>query len=183
MFIDVQCVSPEGELINRVIPAESTIPIESQSPQDNVRLVNSTKISARLSPVEEGSFRMLGKMDASVETNCVRCLESFVMTIHEELDLLYLSQSKNMGAGAEKDEERELEEEDLAVSFYRDDKIDLNQMIWEQVYLALPMKPLCKDDCRGLCPHCGTNLNLSKCNCERDFVDPRLAALKSLLKS
>ncbi len=107
----------------------------------------------------------------------------FLSTIHEELDLLYLPQSKNVGAGAEKEEERELEEEDLAVSFYRDDKIDLNQMIWEQVYLALPMKPLCKDDCRGLCPQCGTNLNLSQCNCERDFVDPRLAALKSLLKS
>jgi uncharacterized protein len=177
MFIDVQRVPPEGELIDRVIPAESA------TSQEDLRLVGSVSISGRLSPVEEGSFCLLGKMDASIETDCVRCLEPFVIAIHEELDLLYLPQAKNVGPGSDKDEERELEEEDLAVSFFRDDKIDLNQMIWEQVYLALPMKPLCKDDCRGLCSQCGTNLNLSKCSCERDLVDPRLAALKTLLKS
>jgi uncharacterized protein len=180
MFIDVQRVAPEGELIDREIPAESAVP---QQPQDDVRLVDNIKISARLTPVEEGTFCLMGKMEAAVETNCVRCLEPFRIAIREQLDLLYLPQSKNVGSGEDKDEERELEEEDLAVSFFRDDRIDLNQMIWEQVYLALPMKPLCNDDCRGLCSKCGTNLNLSECGCERDFVDPRLAGLKSLLKS
>jgi uncharacterized protein len=103
------------------------------------------------------------------------------MEIHQDLDLLYLPQSENVGQ--EDCEERELSDKDLAVGFYQDDKIDLSQMIWEQVYLALPMKPLCKEDCRGLCPQCGTNLNLSMCSCDRETVDPRLATLKTLLKS
>ena len=50
----------------------------------------------------------------------------------------------------------------------------------EQFYLALPMKPLCGDDCKGLCPVCGTNLNRGTCDCKRDWEDPRLAALKTL---
>ena len=58
--------------------------------------------------------------------------------------------------------EREVEEDDLATSYYRDDQIDLNELMREQFYLALPMKPLCQDDCQGLCPQCGTNLNTER---------------------
>ena len=52
----------------------------------------------------------------------------------------------------------------------------------EQFYLALPMKPLCRDACKGLCPHCGTNLNASSCDCAPAWQDPRLAALRELGK-
>jgi uncharacterized protein len=177
MFIDVKQVPQEG------LSIESEISAERLGNQEDARLVDRVRISGRLTPVEESTFCMVGKMDASVETGCVRCLESFVMEIHEDLDLLYLPQSKNVGLENAQDEERELSDRDLAVSFYRDEKIELKQMIWEQVHLALPMKPLCKQDCRGLCPQCGTNLNLSACDCVREVVDPRLAILKTLLKS
>ena len=56
------------------------------------------------------------------------------------------------------------------------------QMAREQSYLAIPMKPLCRPDCQGLCPHCGTNRNVATCTCENRWEDPRLAGLKSLLK-
>jgi uncharacterized protein len=177
MFIDVQKVPPEGR------PIEQDISAETIRPQEGLRLIDRVRVTGRLSPVEEGTFCMLGNMDASVETGCVRCLEPFVLEVHEKLDLLYLPQSKNVGPESAEDEERELSDEDLAVAYYRDDKIDLSLMIWEQVNLALPMKPLCKQDCRGLCPQCGTNQNLSACDCVREVVDPRLAILKTLLKS
>jgi uncharacterized protein len=175
MYIDIQHVPPEG------LPVERDIPAESLGTQEDLRLIGRILVSGQLYPVDGGAFSFRGRLDTAVETGCVRCLELFAMDIHQDLDLLYLHQSENVGP--EDDEERELFDKDMAVGFYQDDKIDLKHMIWEQVYLALPMKPLCKEDCRGLCPQCGTNLNLSTCSCERETVDPRLATLKALLKS
>jgi uncharacterized protein len=176
MFIDVKEVPPEGQAVERNIPADK-LGLET-----GIRLLGEAHVSGRLTPADEGAFCLLGSLDAPVETACVRCLEPYVLEVHESLDLLYMPHSANVGPKKVKDEELELSEKDLAVSFYRDDRIDLAQMIREQVYLALPMKPLCKDDCRGLCPECGTNLNLSSCSCVGDSIDPRLATLKTLLK-
>jgi uncharacterized protein len=90
-------------------------------------------------------------------------------------DIRYLPFSE-----ASSEPEREVEEEDLGTSFYRDDRIDLNELLREQFYLALPMKPLCQEGCKGLCSQCGTNLNLGSCDCAPVWEDPRLAALKGL---
>ena len=76
--------------------------------------------------------------------------------------------------------EREIEEDDLTTAFYENDEIDLGQLMQEQFYLSLPMKPLCAGDCKGLCPMCGTNLNRGTCACDPQWEDPRLAALKAL---
>jgi len=118
-------------------------------------------------------FRLVGTVSSAVELTCSRCLEPFQQPIDAIFDLRYLPQSENAG------EERQVEEDDLSEAFYRDDVIDLGQLIDEQFYLALPMKPLCSSDCRGLCPHCGTNLNLETCDCEVRWEDPRVAGLKA----
>ena len=72
-------------------------------------------------------------------------------------------------------------EEDLSTAFYRDEQIDFELMLREQFQLLLPMKPLCRTDCRGLCLACGTNLNSEQCSCDTSWHDPRLAALETLL--
>ena len=77
-------------------------------------------------------------------------------------------------------DEREIEEDDFATAFYENDQIDLGQLMREQFYLAVPMKPLCDAACQGLCPVCGTNLNRGTCDCRRDWDDPRFAVLKTL---
>jgi uncharacterized protein len=69
-------------------------------------------------------------------------------------------------------------EEAVGIAEYRDDKIDLTEVVREQLYLALPMKPLCREDCKGLCPVCGVNRNRETCTCQEVWVDPRMAALK-----
>ena len=94
-----------------------------------------------------------------------------------ELDLLFLPVSEQAET-----QDVEVEDADIGVSYYKDDQIDLGEMMREQFYLALPMKPLCNDDCKGLCPICGTNLNRGTCDCNRQWEDPRLAALKTLRK-
>ena len=68
------------------------------------------------------------------------------------------------------------------MSHYKDDVIDLGEVMREQFFLALPMKPLCRPDCKGLCPICGANRNRQQCECREEWVDPRLAGLKNLLK-
>ena len=120
-------------------------------------------------------FRLEGTARTELELSCSRCLEPFRMPVDASFDLRYLPASEMVSDG-----ERETQDEDLDIGYYRDDQIDLNELLREQFYLALPMKPLCQEDCRGLCPQCGTNLNTSTCACEPDVVDPRLAALKSL---
>jgi uncharacterized protein len=90
-------------------------------------------------------------------------------------DLLFLPAVANTGG-----DDQEVAEDDLGVSFYKDDAIDLRQVIREQFYLSLPMKPLCRDDCKGLCPVCGINRNREVCSCESAWVDPRFDALRKL---
>jgi uncharacterized protein len=120
-------------------------------------------------------FRLVGTLEATLELPCSRCLEPFTVPVNAAFDLRYLPQSANTGG-----EEDEVEEDDLTASFYRDDAIDLRQLIEEQFYLALPMKPLCRPDCKGLCPECGVNRNLETCDCQTRWEDPRMAGLKAL---
>jgi uncharacterized protein len=119
--------------------------------------------------------RLVGRVVATLELDCSRCLEPFTVPVDARFDLLFLPVSINTGEG-----EREVEEDDLGVSFYKDEVIDLADVIREQLYLALPMKPLCREDCQGLCPVCGTNRNRATCACQPAWVDPRFDALRKL---
>jgi uncharacterized protein len=111
----------------------------------------------------------------TLELSCGRCLEPFAWPVDAAFDLRYQPHSLNVGEG-----EREIEDDDLSTSFYENDTIDLGHLIREQVYLTLPMKPLCVQECLGLCPECGTNLNRGACSCRPAWEDPRFAALREL---
>jgi uncharacterized protein len=124
---------------------------------------------------DKDKFRLAGSAKTTLEMPCSRCLEAFTQPVDAEFDLRYHPFAQNSGEG-----EREVEEDDLTTAFYQDDVIDLGQLMQEQFYLALPMKPLCTEGCRGLCPTCGTNLNRGTCTCSTRWEDPRFAALKAL---
>ena len=124
---------------------------------------------------DKDRFRLVGTAKTELELVCSRCLEPFRLPVDAAFDIRYLPASE-----ASHEPEREVEEEDLGTSYYTDDQIDLNELLREQFYLALPMKPLHSEDCKGLCPQCGTNLNTGACACESGWEDPRLAGLKAL---
>ena len=124
---------------------------------------------------DKDKFRLVGTVNTELELSCGRCLEPYRLPVAAPFDLRYLPATE-----ASTDTEQEVEDEDLGTSYYRDEQIDLNELLREQFYLALPMKPLCQDACRGLCPQCGTNLNTGTCTCDPTWQDPRLAALKDL---
>ena len=124
---------------------------------------------------DKQQFRLVGRVQTILELTCSRCLEPFTMPVDQTFDLRYHPHAENAGEG-----EREIEEDDLTTAFYENDQIDLDHLMREQFYLALPMKPLCRESCRGLCVACGSNLNRETCSCQRSWEDPRLAALREL---
>ena len=124
---------------------------------------------------DKDKFRLSGLLRTELELQCSRCLEPYRFAVDADFDQRYLPAS-----AASMDPDREVQEDDLETSYYTDDQIDLGELLREQFYLALPMKPLCRDDCRGLCPQCGTNLNTGTCDCSPVWEDPRLAALKAI---
>jgi uncharacterized protein len=125
---------------------------------------------------DRDKFRLVGTLRTSLELECSRCLDPFAMAVATSFDLRFHPVSA-MSAG----HDGEVREGDLETGYYRDDQIDLGELVREQCYLALPMKPLCRDECRGLCPQCGTNLTSGACACTADWDDPRFAALRALV--
>jgi len=131
-----------------------------------------------------------GRVTTSLDVACSRCLEPFRVTVDAHVDLTFypatdpLATAKPARTSPKSDEADgdEVKDDDLGVSFYSDDVIDLEQIMGEQFYLALPMKPLCTEDCKGLCPLCGINRNRDTCSCESAWVDPRFDVLRTLRK-
>lgn len=141
------------------------------------RIVAPVALHAELRKDHE-KVRLTGRLRTVLELECGRCLEGYALPVDTTFDLRYLPAA----AMPSQPGEREVEEDDLDTAFYRDGLIDLAGLIREQLYLALPMKPLCRDDCRGLCAVCGTNFNTSSCSCANEWEDPRLAPLRALTR-
>jgi uncharacterized protein len=152
-------------------------PGEVADPGDAYRVATPVELAFEIHK-DKDLFRLVGSVKAELELACSRCLEPLRLPVAAPFDLRYLP-----AARAAEEPEREVREEDLGTSYYDHDELDLNELMREQFYLVLPMKPLCREDCRGLCPQCGINRNTGTCGCSLAWEDPRLAALKSLGRS
>jgi uncharacterized protein len=118
-----------------------------------------------------------GQARTTLELVCSRCLEGYTAPVAASFDLIYLPTDD----APVQTEDVEVADEDINTAHYRDGQIDLGELVHEQLYLTLPMKPLCREACQGLCPVCGANRNTTTCACETRWTDPRLAGLKALL--
>ncbi len=112
-----------------------------------------------------------GEIKATVSQDCGRCLEPFPARVNATVDVR-VSPRPAVASTVE------LGADDLDTDFYSNDELDVAGLIRTETTLALPMKPLCREDCRGLCPVCGGNRNLVACECQERPPDPRLAVLK-----
>src|SRR5262245_43351376 len=110
------------------------------------RVIEPVQVDVQIHKDKE-RFRLAGTVRTRLELACSRCLEPFTLPIDSEFDLRYLPIEVDSSGAVD----REVSDDDLDASVYRDDQIDLNELLREQFYLALPMKPLCRDDCAGLC--------------------------------
>mgnify|MGYP006293640685 CR=1 FL=1 len=109
-----------------------------------------------------------GQLETEIDQACVRCLAPFKLTATLEIEETFRL------PGSPPDEE-------ILYAVDEDGLLDLTPLVREKCWLAIPIKALCTEDCQGLCPQCGTNLNVEQCSCDTSQIDPRLAALKELL--
>ncbi len=116
-----------------------------------------------------------GRIRACLSFVCSRCLAPFDYPIDSKFDLVFLPEELY-------EIKEELEEEDLDRSFYSSCKVDIEDVVLEQLNLSFPVKPLCSEDCQGLCPVCGKVIENGQCSCVEKSSDPRLEKLKTFIK-
>ena len=172
MLLDLQRLHGQREHFDRSFQPSAFDP---QDPE--YRVAAPVELSMDVERSGKDAFRVTGRAITRLELDCGRCLEAFEVPVDANFELRYIPAAENTG-----EEEREVEEDDLTTAFYREGSLDVIDMLREQFTLAIPMKPLCADACRGLCPECGANLNRTECGCTPKWEDPRLAALKGLLQ-
>jgi uncharacterized protein len=122
-------------------------------------------------------IRLKGGLSTRLQVACARCLEPVEHDLSRKFDLLYRPQGSDAGH-----EELSVTDAEAEIGYYKGDGLELDDVLREQVLLAVPLKSLCREDCRGLCPHCGKNLNEAQCSCTPVEEDPRWAALKDIRK-
>ncbi len=123
---------------------------------------------------DEGELYVSAAVSTKVECECSRCLVSFPQSIASDFHLLYLP-----GPDVTSAEECALSGDALDLHYYDGDQIDIDGELLSQLVLSIPMFPLCQDDCRGLCPKCGENLNLLTCLCQNEQASSIWAGLKN----
>ncbi|MCP3979950.1 MAG: DUF177 domain-containing protein [bacterium] len=126
---------------------------------------------------ETGKWILAAKVAGDVRLDCSRCAEPYDWQLESPIRLEIRSSGPDTREG-----ESELREDEIWHYHAREGKVDLAEVARERVLLDLPLKPLCRDDCRGLCPTCGGNRNLIECDCRSEAVDPRLAPLMEIRK-
>jgi uncharacterized protein len=114
-----------------------------------------------------------GRIAGTIEGHCGRCLKIYSFPLEKEFDFVLAPDTTSP-------KNKELSAGELGLSFYRGDEVNLEPLIREQVLLALPTRPLCDENCRGLCPNCGVDLNERDCRCHSSQSDPRMAIFRDM---
>ena len=118
-----------------------------------------------------------GEIETSVRLPCSRCLQPFETPLNSSFALTYMQQTAAVMEDIEP-QEVELSAEDMAIVYFQGEKINLKDAIQEHVVMEFPLRPLCKVDCKGLCPRCGADMNEDPCDCEQGPSPGKFAALK-----
>lgn len=144
---------------------------------DDVRLPKPIVVDGTLS-IAGGNLVVQAQIVTLAEYECSRCLETFSEELTGEMAILYEKKAESRAA-----EKTLVDESDDVENLSLDAKeIDLTKRVEEALYVAVPMRPLCREDCLGLCPHCGIDLNKQRCACRSEVTDPRWQVLKKIIE-
>ncbi len=169
MFLDVKELA-----LHKIRIRQSFAPGALDFHSKDFRQIEPLEVRATAELVDS-EIRISGALHTRLELVCARCLEPVPEEVSRDFDLYYRPM-----ATIAKEEEVHLRLADTEIAFFEGDGLFLADVLAEQVNLAVPMKVICRSDCRGLCPHCGVNLNSEDCRCETHTADPRLAPLARL---
>jgi uncharacterized protein len=169
MFIDINKIDEDGLSFDRTLDLS-----DLDDGTDQAISIGEVHLRGRI--VRNGRVANLaGRLDAKVRLSCARCLEPFDVTVGGEFALRLIADEPGPEAGRVPDADG-----DEALFHAPEGRVDLREIATEQIYLSLPMKPVCREDCKGLCPACGANRNVDECGCPQEPEDPRLAPLRDL---
>lgn len=159
------------------IPDEGLyLDIEEKFGDEEVPLVSPVKARLELTKAYS-EIIVAGNVSAELELECSRCLKKYRRIMNEPVNVVYHPLAE---IGTDR---HELKDDEMDMGFYQGEELDLQELIREQVMLNIQMKPLCDENCKGICSQCGTDLNTDTCNCEEKKVDSRLEILKKLLEN
>jgi uncharacterized protein len=145
-------------------------------PDLKLRQIGPLKAAGKAELVSDllAEVRVAGHLSVRMQADCDRCLEQADCPIEGDFELYYRPVAEGLG------EEKVLDPGEVEMGFYEGDGVDLNDVLREFVLLSLPMQRLCRVGCKGICPVCGQNRNLSQCQCQAETADDRWSALKSI---
>lgn len=182
MQFDISRLRRGAEAINRQYE-----PGAFAAANQDYRVAGVTTLSGSIRRDAGTTVVLAATVTSTLEVACGRCLEPFEVPVEAAVETRFVPSGELAAATAATVRSGEigddLEGSDLGLAEYRDETIDLGDVMREQFVLALPMKPLCRPECMGLCPVCGVNRNREECECRQEWVDPRLAALAELKKT
>jgi uncharacterized protein len=124
-------------------------------------------------------FEADGRFETRVRLSCSRCLADYELPLAADF-ILSFSREQPETADPSRHAEIELGAEEIGLILFHGEEIDLRDAVQEEVLMAVPMKTLCRPECKGLCPQCGTDLNQGDCSCQRKIINPKFAVLKGL---
>ncbi|MBP1624678.1 MAG: hypothetical protein H6Q07_2698 [Acidobacteria bacterium] len=172
MFIEIEDLKPEPLHVHHVFPVE-----EISFSHEDASLDEPVTADFRLSH-KDRDLHIHGTVNTAIRFRCSRCNREFSRPFYTRFDLSYLPQPKWTNEKAE----IELRYEDMDVAYYDGLTLDVDLMVLEQIELAIPMRFICQEDCKGLCYNCGADLNEGVCLCKNENPDPRLSVLLDFRK-
>ena len=158
MFLETKEIGPEGLAVDRHIELPGPLPLEGEDVVEVAR----ARLTGDLMR-ERGGISFAGDIETGATLRCSRCLETYDLPLSLHFDLLYTTDPETVDG-----DDGRIDDESASLALYDGSRIDLTALLREQVYLGLPLKPLCRPDCRGLCPRCGANLNAGACGCPEE---------------
>ncbi len=170
MFIAVEQLQEEPVRFE-----ESFAPGQIEYATEGLRQVAALRV-AGIASLLGAEIHIRGSLATQLELECARCLEPVAQTVKRDFDLYYRSLDESP-----KEDELAVPRGEEELGFYSGDGLLLEDVAKEQVLLSLPMRSVCRADCKGLCPHCGINRNRETCTCAEPAADPRWEALKRLI--
>lgn len=176
--VNVDRIPDEGLTIQAQEPADSFPPLKDAARGEAFRFDAPLQMEIRLRRVSN-FVETSGRIRTTVHLTCSRCLGGYAQALSIPFEATYSEEASTPEASGE-GAEIELTTEAIDLFPFRGRDIDLSDAVSEQVLLALPFRPLCREGCKGLCPRCGANLNQGVCECTEQPVDSRFAVLKNL---
>lgn len=166
-----EVLQQDGKVIRQEVPVEMEV---FQSRLGKFKIVDKTIFVVEITHTGDSKLEITASGKMTVAVPCDRCLEDVLIPF--DLDIRRKVNMKQ----SEEDRIKDLDES----NFITKTELDVDQLVYNEVLVEWPLKVLCKDDCKGICSHCGKNLNMGPCECDHEeHLDPRMAAIKDIFHS